>query len=261
MGRLQKLGVRLLILCALALSWSLTPTNVDAVAIPAQVQKSSLELPISTRVLDLLNDAPLDSHDSLSPFEADFAVTEGDALHKRGNCFSSGRNIYTCSPNPPTVQECLAQVQSHGRVGSQISVFFTGLGSGAGAIKLCKSWFQCHLSAQPAVIWDDIVDNQWLNAQGLAIMQSGLQSNLDVFQKRLSQAFAEASAGDAYLCTPETNAPADDFVLTTAWGGWEYPALTRNSKVNRVIRVDPNTSNQRTIWTHGDAPTANAPAG
>ncbi|KAI4118682.1 MAG: hypothetical protein LQ338_007359 [Usnochroma carphineum] len=139
-----------------------------------------------------------------------------------------------------------------------------GLG-GAQGLTACKQYFNCQPNIGEVVLWDNIVDDNWLTAQGLAIVQGNPGSNpntiLDPFQKRMSQAFAEATKGDTYVCTPESNAPNNDFNQDLAWGGWEYPALTRNRDVTRVIRVDPATSVTREIWKQGDPETPNAPKG
>lgn len=46
---------------------------------------------------------------------------------------------------------------------------------------------------------------------------------------------------------------------------WELPALTRNDKVDRIIRTDPTDGSDppitRVIWQRGDPPTANEPRG
>ena len=188
------------------------------------------------------------------------------SLVKRGNCFSSqdNQNTWRCSGQTPSVAECVTQVQNHGQVGNRISVFYSGLG-GAGGLATCKQYFACNPQLGNPVLWDEVVDNNWYMAQAAAIIQAnpGVNTNIavDPWQKRLAQAFAEASRGDAYVCTPESNAPNNDFNQDLAWGGWEYPALTRNSAVTSVIRVDPSTGNSNTIWRQGDAPTPNAPRG
>lgn len=201
---------------------------------------------------------------------SDVALLGERSLVKRGNCFSSGGggNTWTCSGQTPTVAECVTQVQNHGQVGSRISVFYTSLG-GSGGLQTCKQYFACNPQLGNVVLWDEVVDNNWYLAQGLAIAQAATQANpnanpnnaVDPFQKRLAQAFAEASRGDAYVCIPDSEAPNNDFNQDRAWGGWEYPALTRNSAVTNVLRVDPAVGNPRTIWTQGDPPTANAPKG
>ncbi|KAL8881248.1 MAG: hypothetical protein Q9192_007839, partial [Flavoplaca navasiana] len=152
---------------------------------------------------------------------------------------------------------------AHGQVGSKISVFYSGLGGQQGLLA-CKQYFSCQPGIE-IVLWDNIVDNNWLGAQLQAVVQGkpGANPNTagDPFLKRMSQAFAEASKGDTYVCTPETNAPNSDFNQDLAWGGWEYPALTRSRDVTKIIRVDPGTSVTREIWKQGDPETPNAPKG
>lgn len=224
------------------------------------------------------NENPLSFHDARRASHAhethqvrsDVATLGERSLVKRGNCFSSedDQNTWRCSGQTPTVAECVTQVQNHGQVGNRISVFYTGLG-GAGGLQTCRQYFACNPQLGVTVFWDSVVDNGWYLAQATAIIQAARQANpnvnqdaaVDPWQKRLAQAFAEASRGVAYVCTPESNAPNNDFNQDLAWGGWEYPALTRNPGVTSVIRVDPNTGTNSTIWRQGDAATPNAPRG
>lgn len=107
-------------------------------------------------------------------------------------------------------------------------------------------------------MFDEIVDQSWNLAQGAAILGGPLgASGLDAYQKRQSQAFAQLSTGTVYFFTPNGHIPG----VNTAWAGWEFPALTRNSAVDRVIRVDPGDNSQATIWSRGDPPTPNEPRG
>ncbi|KAL8786946.1 MAG: hypothetical protein Q9213_002488 [Squamulea squamosa] len=196
---------------------------------------------------------------------SDTAHLRAKSLVKRGNCFSSEKsNKWTCSSETPSVAECVSKIQSHGQVGSKISVFYSGLG-GAQGLTAYKQQFSCHPEIGEVVLWDNIVDPDWFDAQAQAIVLGNPGSNpntvVDPFQKRMSQAFAEATRGDTYVCTPESNALNNDFNQALAWGGWEYPALTRNRDVTRVIRVDPGTSVTREIWTQGDPETPNARKG
>ena len=203
--------------------------------------------------------------DGIHQLRSDIAVLGERSLVKRGNCFSSqSGNTWTCSSQTPSVAECVSQIQSHGQVGSKISVFYSGLG-GAQGLVACKQYFSCNSQIGDVVLWDNIVDPNWFTAQAQAIVQGNPGSNpntaLDPFQKRMSQAFAEATKGDTYVCTPQGNAPNNDFNQDLAWGGWEYPALTRNPDVTKVIRVDPATSVTSEIWKQGDPATPNAPRG
>lgn len=203
--------------------------------------------------------------DGIHQLGSNVALLGERSLVKRGNCFSSPKsNTWTCSSQTPSVAECVSKIQSHGQVGSKISVFYSGL-NGAQGLTKCKQYFSCNSQVGDVVLWDNIADPAWLDAQSQAIFQGNPNSNpgivLDPFQKRMSQAFAEATKGETYVCTPEGNAPNNDFNEDLAWGGWEYPALTRNRDVTKVIRVDPDTSVTREIWKQGDPETSNAPKG
>lgn len=185
-------------------------------------------------------------------------------LWKRG-CFpSKSENAFECSAQVPTVAECVSQIEAWGQVRNSISVFYTGLGGAAG-LKQCKQYFACHPEISPIVAWDNIADPKWFEAQAMAIVNGNPGSNpsiiTDPFQKRLAQAFAQASRGDAYVCTPANNSPDNNFNQDLAWGGWEYPALTRNNDVSKIIRVDPATGVTSQIWAAGQPATENEPRG
>ena len=96
----------------------------------------------------------------------------------------------------------------------------------------------------------------------MAIVKGNPGSNANVitdpFQKRLAQAFAQASRGDAYLCTSADNSPDNNFNQDLAW---EYPALTRNNDVSKIIRVDPATGVTSQIWAARHPATENEPRG
>ena len=164
----------------------------------------------------------------------------------------------------PTVADCVSQIEAWGQVGNSISVFYTGLGGASGLTK-CKQYFACHPEIGSTVAWDNIVDMKWFDAQALAIVKGNPGSNPNVIAnplaKRMAQAFAQASKGDAYLCVPGDNSPDNNFNQDLAWGGWEYPALTRNKDVSRVIRVDPATGVTSQIWAAGQPATGNEPRG
>ncbi|KAL8746866.1 MAG: hypothetical protein Q9184_007686 [Pyrenodesmia sp. 2 TL-2023] len=73
------------------------------------------------------------------------------------------------------------------------------------------------------VLWDNIIDISWLDAQLRVIVVVNPDVNPNTaghpFLKRISQAFAEASKGDTYVYTPEINASNNDLNQELAWGG------------------------------------------
>lgn len=184
-------------------------------------------------------------------------------LWKRRSCFLRLEG-FECSAQVPTVAECVSQIEAWGQVGNSISVTYTGLG-GVSGLTTCKQYFACHPEIGSTVAWDNIVDMKWFDAQALAIVKGNPGSNpnviTDPLAKRMAQAFAQASKGEAYLCAPADNSPDNDFNQDLAWGGWEYPTLTRNKDVSRVIRLDPATGVTSQIWAAGQPATENKPRG
>jgi len=69
-----------------------------------------------------------------------------------------------------------------------------------------RRWICAHPQEIPPInggpgyaMFDNIVDERWLTAEGVALRTPG---NIDAFQKLLSQALAEVSAGRMYIFMP-----------------------------------------------------------
>lgn len=124
--------------------------------------------------------------------------------------------------------------------------------------------FMCNMDT---VSWANICDGDWRFAVQKAIVEPfklpgmssdelfALSDKADPFLKNLSQAFAETSKGDVYVFIPQGQLPGNQWNMDSAWGGWEYPALTANTEVDRILRVDldvtdPNnpTGTPEVIW-------------
>lgn len=187
-------------------------------------------------------------------------IDTGD-LVKRG-CVQSKQGV--CS-TVPTVDDCVKQVKAHKAVAKLDSLFYSGMGGGS-AIQTAMAWHKANAekaNGRGAVAFNGIVNDKWYTAQAVELQkQSGGGAKVDQFQKRLSQAFAQVANKKVYFFTAAgndgTNMPA-----TTAWGGWEYPALTRNPAVTEIIQVSMTGTQgtAHTIWRHGDHPSAQAPLG
>ena len=179
-------------------------------------------------------------------------------LSKRG-CISSKGNWF-CSQEVPSVPECRAMVNDWNKASNHDSLFYSGLGGGDNAYAMGKRWYDQHLPKpnRGLVMFYDVADPGWVAAQKVAILGGlGGIAGASRFLARLSQAFAETSTGTVYFLTPAGEPPHQ----RSAWAMWEYPALTRNPNVDRVVRVDPTDNSQQTIWTRGDPPTPNEPFG
>lgn len=138
---------------------------------------------------------------------------------------------------------------------------------------MVRQWLSCHtdeVAADNWVMFDNVVDPDWLDTKGKAILLRSGPGALDTFQKLVSQAFAEQSAGRAYIFTPND---VDPLTIPpsggpTAWRRWEYPALTRNPRITEIISIDPRPQVQsdpalvrRVIWTPANGPSPNPPLG
>ena len=159
-----------------------------------------------------------------------------------------------CNPIIPGVDECNGKVLDKGNVGHKTSLFYTGwndvpAGTGGAFTRKYAAKYMCNT---PTVDWTGIVDPEWRVDVEKAIVQPfkkdgmtqdelfELHEKADPFLKNLSQAFAEKSSGDVYVFIPKSNTKLNDnkWDMNSAWGGWEYPALTINTDVNRIFRVD-----------------------
>jgi hypothetical protein len=164
------------------------------------------------------------------------------------------------APSIPTTAEILAALQKYGTVANKDSIFYSG-NQGAGSVQSqAQTWYKDNVpGGRGAVSFNDIDATAWYQAMSRAAGLAG-GSAVDKVGKRASQAFAEAVSGDVYFFTPAgTNAA--NTPTTTTWGGWEYPALTRNANVARIIQVAPGSTTTSVIWKHGDPPSAVEPKG
>ena len=126
---------------------------------------------------------------------------------------------------------------------------------------------------------DLIVVGPWLWQISLWITRpygpKGMQTSDDIpnaqnnkFLNHLSQAFGESAQGDAYFFMPAGSGAWND---DSAWGSYEYPALTRNNNVRKIWRVNldmtdennPSAVSREVIHDkdNGDGPSAIEPQG
>ncbi|KAL8740474.1 MAG: hypothetical protein Q9190_006830, partial [Brigantiaea leucoxantha] len=197
-----------------------------------------------------------------------------------------------CNALIPGVDQCRSQISTYasspgsgGRPGSVPSVFYTSWPPNKGYGR-ARKWMRFNIGCDSQwTDWDYMVDRSWRDTtldaiarpfgrEGLGLSVADQNQKTDPFLKNLSQAYAEASAGDAYLFMPDGSGAWSD---SSAWGGWEYPALTRNANIRNIYRVnlkdndDPNAigdpsapqvlGEKELIWTQGDAPSSIEPRG
>ncbi|MCJ1348808.1 hypothetical protein MMC31_007041 [Peltigera leucophlebia] len=216
-------------------------------------------------------------------------VLDSRDLVKRG-CLDwlwPGKNIpeeWWCNAVIPGVDACIAEIQKKGVVGKYPSMFYTswgGIGDGSFGVQGTKLWASQNICTRvvdfdgiTVVTYHYAVESAVLKPfgkDGLNLPEDEQKQILDPFLKNLSQAFAEQSAGEAYVFVPKVV----DFQPNSAWTGWEYPALTRNDQITKIWKVEldysdpsqfqpPNGKPQgvkTVLWTKGDPPSAIEPKG
>jgi hypothetical protein len=105
----------------------------------------------------------------------------------------------------------------------------------------------------------DAVVTPFIMAGQTSMERSRFHALRDPVGKSCSQAMAEENVGNAYLAIPWQKMPrfkdGQDWDRNTAWGGWEYPALTRNPNIDAIYVVDPTDERRlplTRIWKRGD---------
>lgn len=224
--------------------------------------------------------------------ELDDSILSPRSLNERGprlSCFSD-RNIPSddsengedCTPILPGVDKCLKKVREKGKVPARTGLFYTKWDVktlGIGGQEACKNWATCELGLSPLGVatFDDVIPHTWrltksdgiinpFKAEGMTKKEE-LDDLTDPFGKHVSQAFAESCDEDVYLCIPQYKATNNVWDRDSAWGGWEFPAMTRTSKVQRVYRVAPLNSGteagkKKLIWDRStDQPDTYKPRG
>ena len=183
-------------------------------------------------------------------------------LLPRGCAFSKqAPTIQICS-TVPTVAQLVTTLTTLKVVSNKDSLFYSGLGGGS-AQTTAKNWYKANVKGgRGAVSFQDVSAGDWY-IQQIQALGGPNASGTDSFQKRLSQAFAEVSSGRVYFFTKH-GTDGTKMSTSTAWGGWEYPALTRNTQVKDILQVDPTmtpTDPGAVIWTKSSGPSSQAPLG
>lgn len=193
----------------------------------------------------------------------------------------------------PGVDECNDHIRARGNVGSKTSIFYTGWTVGREGYENSKGWARknkCRVG--DIVFWETMfAPRTWqhdvegaiskpyflLNKQTGSLSKQFLMSGAKYTEEflntqslkylsNLSQGFAELTKGEAWLFMPDGSGAWSD---TSAWGAYEYPALTRNPDVMKIWRVnvagdfrDP-TGEPMLIWdrSRGDGPSPLEPQG
>jgi len=84
-----------------------------------------------------------------------------------------------------------------------------------------------------------------------------------ILDYEISQAYAETTMGVVFLVIDDDDVSDNKSWDTDyCWGGYEWPALTRNPKITHIFRVSPKAgAKPRLIWTPADGPQGAEPKG
>lgn len=168
-----------------------------------------------------------------------------------------------CNCVIPGVDDCVQAIQEKNVVGNYPSLFYTswgGIGDGSLGVQGTKLWAQNNICGR-FVDFDGIVTTAYMlttesaiekpfGKDGLNLPSEEKAKIVDPFLKNLSQAFAEETAGEAYVIVPK----GVDFYPDSAWTGWEYPALTRNRRVEKIWKVELDASDPSQFGPGGNPP-------
>lgn len=107
--------------------------------------------------------------------------------------------------------------------------------------------------------------SKYYGKQGPKIEDPSQQADLfGISANLLSQAMGESCNGNVYFFTPTANDGTDP--IENIWYNFEWPALTRNSAVQTILKIDPtlkdnegNFADEGTlIWTPANGPRPSA---
>ena len=178
-------------------------------------------------------------------------------LVERG-CMQSKPSGITICPTIPTLDQLVKNLNTLGVIKNKDSISYRELGDIPVVEKVAKAWYTSHVKGgRGAVAFGDIMATSWYQNQESALSQS----DINPFQKRLSRAYTQLSTGKAYVFLSHGTNGATTPPSTT-WGGWEYPALTRNRAIMSITQADPNVSPAEpgtVIWTPSVGPSPNEP--
>ncbi|KAH9204978.1 hypothetical protein DL95DRAFT_417820 [Leptodontidium sp. 2 PMI_412] len=201
---------------------------------------------------------------------SEYNLTELDShsLQKRGQCTKEGNKWICANTNVPTIAETrelgLKKEILQANVGRQY--FYTNL-DGEEAIVHINKYCACKSNefskGQRCVGYKPVVETGWVTAEANSLNrlrgQKGTPDSIGrlLMPRVASQALAEECSGDVAFFTKSDAEPGELYENPedVTWIGWEFPALTQNAKVERILRIDPREGQDHTpkvIWSKGD---------
>ncbi|KAF2222756.1 hypothetical protein BDZ85DRAFT_131677 [Elsinoe ampelina] len=179
---------------------------------------------------------------------------------------STNNPAWTCTGEVPSLDELRYHAIRLRDIEVKTSIFYTKLVKGR-AVEAAACWFDEYeegVKRGDMAHFNNILDDDYYFAVASAIKKMpNADRNIDRFQKLLSQAFAETSSGRVFVFMPsDSDVAGSAYDDMNVWKNWEYPALTRNVRVEEIRRVDPRVDQQsQQAWRKGDGPSEREPTG
>lgn len=153
-----------------------------------------------------------------------------------------------------STEQYWADILRTGKVYSFPGVFWTSYATGWEGFFAARNWGKQYFGRKGFVMYDTASDTyQAIMTIDPCDPATTAQDILRV--QHMSKAFAASVYGTAYLAMPD-NAPV---YPGSVWSESEWPVITRNRLVLRVIRVDLPSGRQSLFWAREDGPRGTTP--
>lgn len=160
-------------------------------------------------------------------------------LYKRAKVFST--------------EEMTTMIDQGGQMIDKKSVFWTGWpwNSPRFPYTIAKGWAGERFPDCSAIMYNKAwTDSDFTRMNTVDENDPPTEKDYQLGIQHMSKAFARRSTGVVYVVIPDGQNPNP----TSIWSVWEYPTLTRNQKVDKIIRVGWPSKIEVPIWWRGNPP-------
>ncbi|KAJ5173307.1 hypothetical protein N7492_005900 [Penicillium capsulatum] len=230
-----------------------------------------LAIPVRTST-DLDDPDPIFSYLEYTPWNESF-----DAHGANAHSSIRTRDVNILVPGVDEIKE---KIKEFGIVQSKPNLFYTRQPVEAINKGKVEEWGKAKYDEEPKAgkkdwkfaMWGRLADTNWVAHTSIDLAEEMEEAEFtdeqskpfrDMFLQNIGQAYGEMAHGDVIILVKDEVTPDNrSWDVNRVLGGWEFPALTRNSDVKRIYRVDPDECGEpRLIWSHGDAESDQKPKG
>lgn len=152
-----------------------------------------------------------------------------------------------------STDEMTAMIDRGGQLANKNSVFWTGYPYEDPRMPyyIARNWAREKFSQCGFAMYDNAwTDDDYRRINNADPNDPPTTANDELTIQHMSKAFARRSAGTVYVMVPDGQNPNP----TSVWSVWEYPTLTRNQRVDKIIRVGWPSKREVPIWWRGNPP-------